>query len=382
MPKPRPAPIPRAIVGNVSVSEQGERQVASLFRGLIDSGYALKLDGAPQADAETVLRSGYTPKYLIELFGTRFFTCKLRDVDGIKVIPAYVVPAKGVQRNPAIHARAFYKDSSLVWRAASHLINEEGDRWIGKGAVKWVNKRGERGWYSAEETTNLPFELQAALDTVGRSHGRRGSDHRVLSLFLRNAPAGRVEPYLDFSGPRERAMALPANRVNRRRPVAWFEDDHEPGSLRFAEGFAPDFRKVIDVSGAVSRMYGGDIQKIRIASANELIQYLFVVAPKHIWLVHAQTFTTELSSYGLRTVDVMADEELFIPGYEFFDHAGEGEADDQIPAGFAGEICPGDPDRADASPWNDKLPVVKAIRRQLRDTDWPVKAMLRNPAKS
>ena len=368
-------PLPRTVVANVAVMALSERQVRTRFLQLLESGYGLRFDGAPQADPRAILRSGYTPKYSIELFGTRFFACKLRDVDGIKVIPAYVIPAPGEPGSQKIFARAFYKDSSLVWRAASHYINQEGDRWIGKGAVKWVSKRGERGWFSAEETTNLPFELQAALDSVGRSHSRRGSDHKVLSLFLRNAPAGRVEPYQDFTGPRQRAMANAQDRINGGRPVAWFEDDHDPRSLRFAQGFAPDFAQVIDLSEAKSRMYGGRIQKIRIASGNGLIQYLFVVAPKHIWIVHAQSLTMQLSSFGLRTVDVIADEELFIPGYEFYDHSGNGEADDQIPAGFAGAICPGDPDRADASPWNDLLPIVRAIRRQLRKPDWPQAAL-------
>ncbi|MGI9202779.1 MAG: hypothetical protein ACR2Q3_02145, partial [Woeseiaceae bacterium] len=84
--------------------------------------------------------------------------------------------------------------------------------------------------------------------------------------------------------------------------------------------------------------------------------------------VHPQSFTTELSSYGLRTVDVIGDEDLNIPGYEFFDNAGTGEIDDQIPAGFAGPICPIDPDRADASPWNERLPIIQAFRRLVLGT--------------
>ncbi|MDX1517388.1 MAG: hypothetical protein R3288_11140, partial [Woeseiaceae bacterium] len=85
--------------------------------------------------------------------------------------------------------------------------------------------------------------------------------------------------------------------------------------------------------------------------------------PQHTWIVHPQSFTTELSSYGLRTVDVFADEDIAIPGYEFADNDGNGEVDDQIPAGYAGGICPFDPDRADASPWNHRLPIVRSFHR-------------------
>ncbi len=277
-------------------------------------------------------------------------------------MPGYVLPAGNGKR---IYARVFYKDSSLVWRTASHYVNVPGDEWIGKGAVKSIVENGRRHYYSAEETTNLPLELQAALDEISHRGRRRRSDRQVLSLVLRNAPAERVWPYRDFELPREKAMRVPANRVNGNRPVAWFRDNGDPGSLTFEPGFEPDFDRVIDVSASRSRFYGGRIRKHRIASRNGRIQYLFVAGPSHVWIVHPQPFTTQLSSYGLRTVDVIADEELFVPGYEFADNDGHGEIDDQIPAGFVGAPCPHDPTRADASPWNDALPVIREFRRRI-----------------
>ncbi len=54
---------------------------------------------------------------------------------------------------------------------------------------------------------------------------------------------------------------------------------------------------------------------------------------------------------------------MSIPGFEFFDNDGSGHVDDQIPPGFAGPVCEHDPDRADASPWNHRMPIVKAFRR-------------------
>ena len=358
------APIPTETRGNVAVEDKSPRQVGERFRRLLNSGYRLRADGQAKPDPAKLLRVGYTPKHEIELFGTRFFLCNQRDAEGLKVMPGYVLPATTSSRaKPTIYARVFYKDSSLVWRAASHYINTPDMGWIGKGAVRLQVKRGARDWYSAEETTDLPFEMQAAMDDASQRGRRKQNDNRVLSLVLRNAPSGRIWPYRDFEAPRERAMKSRVNRINNNRPIAWFTDDDDPGSLQIEPGFEPDFGAVIDVSTSRSSMYGGEIKKYRIASSNRRIQYLFVAGPHQVWLVNPQAFTVELSSYGLRTVDVVADEDLCIPGYEFFDNAGTGELDDQIPPGFAGPVCPVDPDRADASPWNERLPVVRSFRR-------------------
>ena len=37
----------------------------------------------------------------------------------------------------------------------------------------------------------------------------------------------------------------------------------------------------------------------------------------------------------------------------------------QIPKGFAGAISEHDPSRADTSPWNDRLPVIREFRRKV-----------------
>jgi len=360
----RIAPIRTEALTNVVVEDKSPRQVGENFRSLLDSGYSLRADGQAKPDPGSLLRTGYTPKYEIELFGTRFFLCNQRDAEGLKVMPGYVLPAAASRRaKPTIYARAFYKDSSLVWRTATHYINTPEMGWIGKGAVRLQVKRGAREWYSAEETTDLPLEMQAAMDDASQRGRSKRNDNRILSLVLRNAPSGRIWPYRDFEAPRERAMKSRINRINNNRSIAWFTNDDDPRSLQIEPGFEPDFNALIDVSTSRSSMYGGEIKKYRFASGNWRIQYLFVAGPHHVWLVNPQAFTVELSSYGLRTVDVVADEDLCIPGYEFFDNAGTGEVDDQIPPGFAGPVCPVDPDRADASPWNERLPVVQSFRR-------------------
>ena len=354
--------IPTRIIPNVSAADVSPGGVARRFHALLDDGYELRVDGEAKSDPLQLLRRGYTPKHEIELFGTRFFIANLREAHDLKLMPAYVVPAAGRGRK-RIHARILYKDSSLVWRAASHYINTPDEQWVGKGAVKWMDNHGVRGWYSAEETTNLPYEIQAAMDEVSHRSPKSRRDPDILFLVLRNAPSDRVWPYRDFEAPREKAMSEPSNRINDNEPIAWFARPSDPTSLKIESGFEPDFRKCIDSSTSKSTFYGGLIRKFRFASRNRQIQYLFVQGPQHVWIIHPQALTTELSSYGLRTVDVNADDDISIPGYEFFDNTGSGEIDDQIPAGFAGPICPYDPDRADASPWNHRLPIIRAFRR-------------------
>ena len=108
------------------------------------------------------------------------------------------------------------------------------------------------------------------------------------------------------------------------------------------------------------------MRKLRILSTNRLIQYQFMAAPRLVWLIPPQTLTTDLSSFGVRTIDVEHDEDLCVPGYEY--HYLD-EIDDppslhtQIPEGFVGAQSDVDPMRADASPWLEKLPVIREFRR-------------------
>jgi hypothetical protein len=67
-------------------------------------------------------------------------------------------------------------------------------------------------------------------------------------------------------------------------------------------------------------------------------------------------------------VDVLADEDLFVPGFEYhyYDDATDPPAlVSQIPDGYAGPANEMDSDRADASPWIEKLPVVREFRRKV-----------------
>lgn len=329
---------------------------AELRALLAEGGRVLPAGTARSRPAELLRR--YPPRHALSLFDARFLLADLREDENFRFFVAYV--RLGASRD--LFPRLFYKDSSLVWRCATHLISAPGVHWIGKGDVKTIGATE----YSAEETTNLPYEIQASLDDLSRRAERVPWDARALRRILRRAPVGRFEAYDDFIGPRRRAMAKRANRIHGGRSIAWFARRGDPTSLRFARGYAPDFARIVEVSRSASRMYGGAIRKLRILSRNRRIQYQFVAGPRHVWIIPAQTLTTELSSYGVRTVDVVADEDLFVPGYEYH-YREHGELYSQIPAGWAGAPSEVDPTRADASPWLERLPVIRAFRRWIPD---------------
>jgi len=178
-----------------------------------------------------------------------------------------------------------------------------------------------------------------------------------------------TSPSIKALTPRRLASADVRNRVNRGKRVAWFTRPGVPESLRFAKGFEPDLAKgVLDAHAIRSRLYGGRIERYRILSTNREIQYEFMAGPRNVWIVPAQATTTELSSYGVRTLDVLAADDLFVPGYEyhFLDETSDPpELVTQIPEGFAGPPNPLDASRCDASPWLDRLPIVRAFRKRL-----------------
>ena len=224
-------------------------------------------------------------------------------------------------------------------------------------------------FYSAEETTDLPLELQTALETLNRSARRIRRDERAVELVLRRGSDSRVAAYQDFTGPKRRARADPRNRIYGGRNVAWFSRSGDPSSLRIAKGFEPDFRKgILETSHSKSRLYGGRLRRFRILSRNRRIQYLFFAGRRHVWFAPPQATTIELTSYGVRSIDVRADKDFSIPGYEY--HYWDDSEDppvfiSQIPRGFAGAPSAADPSRADASGWLDRLPVIRAFRREV-----------------
>ena len=343
--------------------------VAREFRRLIDSGAQIQCVGDAREDPECLLSVGYTPKYKLDLFDTTYYLTNIRQNPDIRFFVAYVV-----QKNPRtarieIYPRIFYKDISLIWRSASHFVRSEDENWIGKGEMRTSVIDGEEIEQSVEETTDLPLEIQTSLEALSRKARRVFFDESAIALVLRRGHDDRIEPYRDFLEPRVRARSDPRNLINRGRSITRFTRKNDPTSLRFAKGFDPDFeRGVIEVSTSKSKLYGGHLKRIRMLSKNRKIQYLFFAGPQIVWIIPPQTTAANLTSYGVRAIDVIADEELCIPGYEyhFLD-----ESEDppvfvsQIPEGFAGKPSEVDPSRADASLWLDQLPVIREFRRKI-----------------
>jgi hypothetical protein len=366
------AKLETSIVTGVHAAETSEAEVAREFRGLLDSGARIRCAGEAKSDPRGILTRRYPPRHKLVLFDTTFYLAHLRQDANARFFVTYVLLDASRPLAPgrrALFARVFYKDASLIWRSASHFARSEYENWIGKGDLKWVVEHGQHVRYTAEETTNLPFEIQAPLDALTRAVPAPKRDERVMPLVLRRAPDTRVAPYDDFVAPRRKAMADPRNRIHGGKRVAWFARPHDPASLRFARGYEPDFANgIIEVYAIGSRLYGGEIRKFRILSANRRIQYQFVAAPRQVWIVPPQALTTELSSFGVRTVDVNADDDLFVPGYEYHfmdDSEDPPQLYSQIPPGFAGAISEVDPARADASPWNERLAVLQDFRKAI-----------------
>ena len=363
------SPIPTRIVPSVVPADLTPRQVAHEFRKLVASGVKIRPVGEAKDDPSSLLSLGYVPKFTFSLFGTRFYLTNVRQNPALRFFVAYVVQKNRRTGREEIFPRIFYKDLSLIWRCASHMISTDGDFWIGKGDVKVLSRGGYEITECVESTTDLPFEIQGALETLNRSGTKAIEDEEALYLLLQNAPSSRTAPYDDFAGPRKRAAGNRRNLINAGRSIARFTRKNDPGSLRTVSGFEPDFAKgIVEISGLRSAMYGGDLQRYRILSRNRKVQYLFMAGSKHVWIIPPQATTTELSSFGVRTIDVVADEDLFVPGYEyhFFDDAAdESEHFSQIPEGFAGPMCEHDNDRADASAWLDAIPVIREFRRKV-----------------
>src|SRR5581483_11706422 len=210
---------------------------------------------------------------------------------------------------------------------------------------------------------------QTALEVVSRRTVRVRDEKEALHLVLRNAPPDRMQAYRDFTAPRRRAAADPRNLIHGGRRVALLRDKADPSSLVIVPGYEPDFRRgILERAESTSVLYCGRIERFRIVSVNRRIQWLFFSGPRQVWIIPPQATTTDLSTFGVRTVDVVVDEEICCPGFEyhFYDRSEDPPVlVSQIPPGFAGPAAPTDPDRADAAPWLDRLPLVRAFRRRV-----------------
>jgi hypothetical protein len=348
-----------SMVTGVTAAALTRSQVARRFRALLTAGAELRPAGVARHDPEILLSRRYLPRHAVRLFDATYLLNDFRYDVALGFFVGYVVLGEhNGRRVDQLYPRIFYKDSSLMWRVASHFVHDHEEYWIGKGDVREEIHDGVEVLVSAEETTNLPFEIQSTLDEISR-RVRRQRDDDAVELVLRQGPTGRIQPYADFVRPRRRAAARGA--IHGGRPVAGFRRRGDPASLRFVAGYEPDFgRGAVEVTRSFSKFFGGELCKYRFLSVNGEIQYLFFASPTHAWINPPQALTTELSNYGVRTVDVAADGDIFLPGYEYHETGSS-----QIPAGYAGDAHPKDPHRADASAWIEALPIIQEFRKKV-----------------
>ncbi|MGH0035057.1 MAG: hypothetical protein ACQGVK_08505 [Myxococcota bacterium] len=357
------------VVPSVKPSDQTPTQVRREFEKRLADGAKIICPGTARKRPRTLLSRGYGPKHRVELFDCTFYLSDPHQNDYIRFYVAYVVKDEGGASRKRIHTHLFYKDNSLTWRSASHFVVTDGDYWIGKGDLRWVEEDGELLPYSDESTTDLPLEMQTALEEICRRPNEIPFDEKAIGLVLRHGPKDRTEPYADFTGPRDRAQANPRNLIHGDRPVARFTRRGDPSSLKIVKGYEPDFANgVVERAHTTSKLYGGKLRRFRIVSTNRKIQYLFIAGPRQVWIASCQATTTDLSHFGSRTIDVRVDDDLLVPAFEYHfmdDSLDPPELFSQIPAGYAGDPAPGDESRADASPWLEKLPVIQAFRRRV-----------------
>jgi len=365
----RTAPLPRSITPSVIPDTLVPARVDRELRALLAAGWTLRAAGSARRSPKRLLTRGYVPRHRISLFGWDFYLAGVRQNPDLRFFVTYVVPPR---RTPGtIHPRLFYKDVSLIWRCASHVVDTPDDRWTGKGDVTVRRDGDDEIVESKEETTNLPFEMQTALETLSASATDIPHDEVAIGLVCRSGPSNRIVAYADFTSPRRRDQADPRNVPNRGRPVARFTRRGDPTSLRFVRGYEPDFRRgIVEESESRSRLYGGRVRRFRIVSTNREIQYFFFAGPRQVWIAPPQATTTTLSTYGVRTVDVEAPEDAFVPAYEYHyldETVDPPELVSQIPPGYVGAPSDVDPSRSDASAWIDRLPIVRDFRRTVLD---------------
>jgi hypothetical protein len=359
----------RRVVPSIAPSPDAPARVWREFLELTDGGRRIHCVGSAWRQPRRLFALGYRPRYKLELFGVSYYLCEVRQNEDVRFFVAYLALRENGSQRPQVYARLLYKDGSLLWRCASHFAKSADENWIGKGDVKLVREHGEQVYWSAEHTTDLPLELQFAVESLTQRAARVRTDRSAIGLVVRRCNDRRVVAYRDFTAPRRRAAANPRNLVNGGRPIARFTRANVPESLVFVPGFEPDFGPAarIDLTHTWSRLYEGRVDRYRLLSKNRRMQYLFFAAPRLVWLGYPQPLTSELSSFGVRTVDVTVPDDLVVPAMEYHYL----ETDDppvwmsQIPAGFAGPVSPNDAFRADASAWLDRLPVIREFRRRV-----------------
>src|SRR5690242_18449734 len=127
MATPRRAPpeIPCRVAASAGLAPLTPRRVEREFAARLASGAQPVCDGALRTRPAKLLALGYRPRARIDLFDTTYYLSAMRQNEDLRFSVGYVALPARTGEPARIHARVFYKDVSLIWRAASHFARSE-----------------------------------------------------------------------------------------------------------------------------------------------------------------------------------------------------------------------------------------------------------------
>ena len=175
------------------------RRVEREFRDRIARGALLCCDGSAHARPALLLSRGYVPRFRVDLFDTAYYLSAVRQYEDLRYTVGWVVTAARPGAREQIHARLFYKDVSLIWRAASHFARSAHENWIGKGDARLVRDGAWDVETSHESTTDLPLEVQDAFEQINRAAKLVRYDPYAVERVLRRAPDDRIRAFASFT---------------------------------------------------------------------------------------------------------------------------------------------------------------------------------------
>jgi len=268
-----------------SRSDRAPRQIERAFRELLDAGVELRPTGKTRNRPARLLSLGYAPKHAIELFDTTFYLTNVRENFYVRFFVAYVVqPTRGrcQDRTSAI----------LLQRRRAQLAFGVAHR---ASARRFLDRKGdvETVIQTVRSTSLARVDYRSADRNAARTRsalpeGEDDSDRRRRGeLILRTAP-GDASSRTRLQRAASARQSEPRNLVNGGRSVAWFARKNDPTSLRFARGFEPD----LDAGSWRQRNHEPSLWRsgplLPILSRNRRIQYLFMGAPRHVWIIPPQ----------------------------------------------------------------------------------------------
>ena len=260
------SPIETAILPGVQPDPRDPRALATEFRAALADGVRLRPSGEAKQDptpaANSPLRGALSHRPLpgsnlsdrVPLRRQPEFHGRVRRTVGVLRSRRRVRTTRGSST----------KDSSLVWRVATHFVRSEDDNWIGKGDTKWelirrrrvlVQRGGDR-----EPAFSRCRKRSTSLAGAARSHGG-------ITTRSRSSCSAATEiasnPFAEFVTPRRRAAER--YRIHGGKPIARFHSQGRSQHAALREGLRTGLptRGWWTQSSSHSKLYGGPVTKFR-----------------------------------------------------------------------------------------------------------------------